>query len=179
MEDARRAGTQVPACGLVVELVLGLSSGDVVGRSAQRRVGSASNVRPDLPAGRHARRGGGRHREAGFTSHAATCLRDSLAASGLRHPHGTVTARPCGRSDDDDLHACPQGRRQRRQESAERHGVSRSKADLRHCRQLAEMEWTPPLLEGSGSQRGWGRRTSVACQSGDSTAATSGTEVPR
>ena len=47
---------------------------------------------------------------------AAPFVRDTLAGSGARHPHGAGAPRPRGRVDDDDLHACAEQGRPRREE---------------------------------------------------------------
>ena len=101
-----RRWTTVPASRYVLGLVLGLSAGHAVGRSAQRHRAAPPPLRPDLPACIRARSAIRRHHARGHAAHAAPRLRHAPAAGRHRYTHCAEAAGPQRREHDDGLHAC-------------------------------------------------------------------------
>lgn len=57
----------------------------------------------------------------GYAAHLAPFFRDASAAVRLRYPHRAGIARACGRGNHDDLHACAEQGRARRDFTARYH----------------------------------------------------------
>lgn len=100
---------QVPSGERQLDLVLGVSAGPAIDRSAQWRGALAPPVRRDLSAGLQAGGAVDQGGQAGHASYLAALLCHAPAASRQRHPHGARVARPRRRGHHHDLHACVEG----------------------------------------------------------------------
>ena len=103
---ARGSRPEIPQCGAVALLAVGVSGAQAVCGPGDRSALPAPSPRDRGPAGDDRSGSAERDREAGQLSYSTPLLRDPPAGAGVRHSDGAGTARASGRVDHDDLYPC-------------------------------------------------------------------------